>query len=456
MGDTEQRTGISNDRTGVADAKGNKSHALVLGAYGLIGSAIVAQLLRDGFEVTGVGRNPDVAQRLMPHIPWHFADIGQIKDWALILSNVDVVINASGALQDGAGDDLTAIHVTAVERLTQALSPRQTPLIHISAAGVSPDAPTEFYRTKARGDAIIRASDLPFVILRPTLVIGPHAYGGTALLRAAAAVPVVGPVVMPGAQVSAISVGQVAQAVSFAARGGVPWGQALDLTEAEVRSFDETLVMMRAWLGFRPWRLRVHVPRVLMALVAKGADVAGHLGWRAPLRSTALRQIGYGITGDPGPWQALVRDHGAPEIRPLPQVLRDMPATLQDRWFSRAYLCLPMLVLGLSLFWILSGVIGVFQFDAAQRVLTDRGMGAGLAGLFVGLGSAVDILLGIAALHRRFARRALGGMVCISLAYMLGASLFAVDLWSDPLGPMVKVLPGILAALTAMALLEER
>ncbi len=47
-------------------------------------------------------------------------------------------------------------------------------------------------------------------------------------------------------------------------------------------------------------------------------------------------------------------------------------------------------------------------------------------------------------------------MIALSLAYLVGSVGFAPDLWIDPLGPMVKVLPAIaLAALVAL-LLGER
>ena len=47
-------------------------------------------------------------------------------------------------------------------------------------------------------------------------------------------------------------------------------------------------------------------------------------------------------------------------------------------------------------------------------------------------------------------------MIVVSLGYLAGATLYAPDLWADPLGPMLKVLPGLALALTAAALLDER
>ena len=58
--------------------------------------------------------------------------------------------------------------------------------------------------------------------------------------------------------------------------------------------------------------------------------------------------------------------------------------------------------------------------------------------------------------HRRSAQVALLGMVAVSAAYLLGGTLLRPDLWADPLGPFVKILPGAVLALAALAILDER
>lgn len=161
---------------------------VVLGAYGLIGAACLRALQADGARVVAVGRDARTARRVAPGADWRIHDLATLDDagWRALVAGADVVVNASGALQDGARDDLSAIHDRAVRRLVAALEGSGTRLVQISAAGVAEDAPTAFFRTKARGDAAIMDSGLDWVILRPTLVIGRAAYGGTALVRAAA------------------------------------------------------------------------------------------------------------------------------------------------------------------------------------------------------------------------------------------------------------------------------
>jgi hypothetical protein len=69
---------------------------------------------------------------------------------------------------------------------------------------------------------------------------------------------------------------------------------------------------------------------------------------------------------------------------------------------------------------------------------------------------AVDVLLGLAVLHRRLAKASLLGMVATSLVYLVGACILEPVLWLDPLGPLVKVLPSIMLSVVALAILEER
>ncbi len=428
--------------------------AVVLGAYGLIGSACLRALKADGFEVVGVGRSRAAGLRSDPEVAWVGLDIARAsaQDWAGLLDGADVVVNAAGALQDGARDRLAGIHEDAVAGLAEALRGTRTRVVQISAAGTSESASTEFLRSKARGDARLMRSNLDWVVLRPTLVIGPQAYGGTALLRAAAAVPLLFARVLPDSRVQTVSVDDVAQAVLRAARGELPSRAALDLTEAGTRSLAETIVAFRRWQGFPPWRFGVAVPRPLLRALAGVADALGWLGWRSPLRTTALRTLEDGVSGDPAAWLAA----GGTPCRSLEQTLADLPSTGQERWFARMYLLFPVVIGTLSLFWTLSGLIGLAQREAAEAVLTERGLRASLATWAVVGGSVVDVALGLTVLWRPWAQAACLAMIAVSLSYLAGATLLAADLWADPLGPLVKVMPAVTLALVGVALLDDR
>jgi uncharacterized protein YbjT (DUF2867 family) len=85
---------------------------LATGAYGLIGSAVLARLHRDGHELIAAGRSIGDAARRMPFARWIEADFTKLtkaSDWAPLLNGVDAVVNCVGVLEQGGRDCRIAI-----------------------------------------------------------------------------------------------------------------------------------------------------------------------------------------------------------------------------------------------------------------------------------------------------------------------------------------------------------
>ena len=143
-------------------------------------------------------------------------------------------------------------------------------------------------------------------------------------------------------------------------------------------------------------------PRPAVRLLGRCADALGWLGWRSPLRSTALTALEEGVIGDPRAWTT----QGGPALKSFEATLMDMPATAQERRFAQSYLIQPLAIGTLALFWLLSGAIGLWRHEAAAALLTERGMGSGLAMTAVLAGVVADLTLGLAVLYRPWARRA--------------------------------------------------
>ncbi|MFC7051886.1 SDR family oxidoreductase [Hansschlegelia quercus] len=429
--------------------------ALVLGAYGLIGSAVADRLIDAGWDVVGLGRSIKVARRLRPEIAWRRADIATLlrpNDWTPFLDGVDAVVNCAGALQDGARDDVAAVQrdaMTALYAAAEAAAVRR--FVQISAVGARPDAATRFMRTKGEADAALAASRLDWTILRPGLVIGPAAYGGTALLRGLANFPLVAPVIAGDALIQTIAVEEVAEAVHAALAGRVASCRAYDLVEDEAHSLDAVVAALRAALG-RPPARALRAPRWLGRLLFDIGDLAGRLGWRPPMRTAALLEIEAGVRGDPDPWRAA----GGRPVQSLATTLRRLPSTVQERWFGRLFLLKPAITVTLALFWMASGAIGLMRLHEAAEVLLSRGANGSFATSAALLGALIDLALGAAILVRRTHVAAAWGMIAVTALYLAGATLFAPDLWLDPLGPLLKAFAVALLALVALAIEEER
>ena len=421
---------------------------LVLGGYGLIGLSITKVLLAAGHEVTGLGRSVRKGEAAAPDATWIGRDLSHMteaEDWTHVLTGIDVVVNAAGVLQDGMNDRVMAVQRDAVRALAAACKPagvRQ--IIQISAPGVSESSDTVFYRSKAEGDAAVKASGVNWVIFRPGLVLSPQAYGGTALLRQLAAVPLVQPVMLADADIRTVHVNDVAAAVARAVEEGLTDVDA-DLLSSEPARLADLILSIRSWLGFAPPKAVVRVPYFLGALTARLGDLAGWLGWRPALRTTSLKVLGKGVTGNADSWP----------VRNLNETLQALPSTVQERTYARAALLYPFLLLILSAFWIVSGMIGWAQQEAAMAVFGES-VPVGAAKTFVLGGAAADIAIGAALLLRPMTRPAALAAVLVSLAYLAGSAVLAPHLWADPLGPMVKVFPAIALSLTVWTLTEAR
>jgi uncharacterized protein YbjT (DUF2867 family) len=429
---------------------------LVTGAYGLIGSACLARLHRDGHELTAAGRTIRDARVRFPYARWIEADFHRLTtpdEWAPLIAGVDAMVNCVGALQDGARDDLRRVQVAGTVALFAACERTGVRrVVHISAVGAEPQGPTEFARSKAEAEADLMARDLDWVILRPALVLGPSAYGGTALLRGLAALPLVTPLTIPDARLQVIAADDLAEVVARALARDAPAKVRGDGAHPDVHTLAKIVVAFRQWLGFPP-RPVLRLPAAVGRATAACADALGRLGWRSPARSTAVAQLALGAVGDPTPWLAATGAHP----KSLADILAQMPATVQERWFARLYLLKPLAFAALSFFWVYTGLIALGPGRAsAAAQLAATGFPAAAVEMTVFWGAIFDIVMGLALLVRRLARPVLIVMLTATPLYLLTGSWLAPQLWLDPLGPLAKIVPMWLATLFALAILDER
>lgn len=429
---------------------------LLVGAYGFIGSGIARSLISADHEVIGLGRSIAIGQRILPQIGWIAGDLNYMvrsSDWTSHLLHIDAVINASGALQDGGGDRLTRVQGESIAALIAACEEaRIARFIQISAPGASPTSGAAFLETKAFADDRLRASTLSWAILRPGLVIGRNAYGGTLLLRGLAASPIVQPLAYGDRHIQSVALADVAATVLRCLDRDSPCGIDIDLVERSGLTLRQTIERHRQWLGIAPARLTIDLPPQLASVTSFAADLVGHLGWRSPLRSTAMSMIARDVRGDPQGAEALL---GRP-LLDLDQTLSLYPAGLQDRWQARLVLLLPLIIGVLALLFFTSGLIGLVRLEDVTAQLHSTPV-AGTVARWLGItGSFADLALGLAILVRRHARAATFGMALLTLVYVIMGSWLRPDMWIDPLAPLTKAAAVMVLALVAHALLEDR
>src|SRR5690554_6539833 len=324
---------------------------LLLGASGLIGGAVLARLAAQGRDIIGIARRRGAA---LEGVRWECLDLARATDakrWLGLLDGVDAVVNCAGVL---AGDDARAVHADAVAALAEACERAGVRrFVHVSAIGADRDSVSGFSATKKAGDEALAARDLDWVILRPSVVVGRPAYGGSALLRGLAALPIQ-PVFPDAGPLQIVQLEDLVDTIVFFVDAQAPARLAVDVAGPDRLAFDDVVAMYRRWLRYAPAK-RVQLPRWLLAISYRLGDVAGRLGWRTPIRSAARREIARGAVGDPTAWAR------ATGIVPqsLTAALAAEPASVQERWFARMYFVKPIAFVIFAGFWIATGLVSL-------------------------------------------------------------------------------------------------
>jgi uncharacterized protein YbjT (DUF2867 family) len=404
---------------------------LVLGASGLIGRFVTDDLRLRGFHVTGIARHFAAAQKAtafdleMPVMSMDAAMLAQL----IRSREIDVAVRDSG---------------------------RAARLIHISIPGAANDDRTAFSVTKREAERLIAASGIPHAILRPGFVVAPSAYGGSALLRALAALPLQLPARESATPFQPVAIEDVAATIAWLAgrdigelaASAVSW----DLMQPQPVTLGGVIEQFRGSLGTSKMP-RITLPAFLLSLGSSLGDLVSRLGWMPPVRSTAIAELRRGVSGDPAAWMA------ATGIVPktIAEMVGQHPATIQDKWFARLFLLKALVIASLVLFWTVSGFISlVISYDAAAGILRAHNFPPALVGSVTVITSLMDMSIGILIAFRRTSVFGLIAGIAVSLGYMAGAAILTPDIWIEPLGALVKTGPAIVLMLVALLTLDNR
>ncbi|KAF2827205.1 NAD(P)-binding protein [Ophiobolus disseminans] len=152
--------------------------ATVFGATGFLGRYIVNRLARSGCNVV-VPFREDMAKRHLKVT----GDLGRIifiemdlRNTASIEESVrhsDIVYNLIGRDYPTKNFDLEDVHVAGTERIVEAVAKYDIDrFVQVSSHSASLDSPSEFYRTKARGEQLARSIFPETTIVRPAPMFG--------------------------------------------------------------------------------------------------------------------------------------------------------------------------------------------------------------------------------------------------------------------------------------------
>ena len=160
--------------------KNNKNKSVaVFGASGFIGRNLIKLLVKNGWTIKALMRNPHHANFLLP-----IREVGQIYlqrcnilDYSAVkesVKNVDCVINLVGILSENKSQKFYKIHSDGVKNIAKAcLKYNIVNFVHVSALGISEGSEAHYAKSKNKGEELIHSIHKRAVILRPSVVFGP-------------------------------------------------------------------------------------------------------------------------------------------------------------------------------------------------------------------------------------------------------------------------------------------
>ena len=150
---------------------------VVTGGAGLVGQNLVFRLkaagLSDIVVIDKAAHNADILRKLHPDIRVIVADLASDDGWQDTLAGADALVHAHAQIGGLASEEFHRNNVTASERVIAAARAYELPyLVNISSSVVHSMAVDDYTETKKAQEALVVASGIPQVILRPTLMFG--------------------------------------------------------------------------------------------------------------------------------------------------------------------------------------------------------------------------------------------------------------------------------------------
>lgn len=238
----------------------------IFGGGGFVGRYVVQALLRGGARVRIAERDPRHAWFLRPlgglgQTQFVAADVTKPDTVARAVAGADAVINMVGILSG----NFEALHLGGARNVAEAAAAAGVEtLVHMSAIGADPDAPSGYGSSKGRGEAAVRAAFPGAAIIRPSIVFGREDQFINRFAGMVAKSPVV-PVLRAPVKFQPVFAADVGDAMANAT-GAAYAGRTFELGGPDVMTMGEIIRWIAATLGRSP--SIVELPDAAGALLA--------------------------------------------------------------------------------------------------------------------------------------------------------------------------------------------
>jgi uncharacterized protein YbjT (DUF2867 family) len=147
---------------------------LVTGGTGFIGSHLITRMRNEGLPVRAVVRNPDKAHALKDlGVDVLKGDVSDSASLEKVTSGIERVVHLVGIIQETPGATFRQVIVDGTRNLLEAANKSGVGhFVYQSALGTRPNAKSEYHKAKWSAEELVRASGIPYTILRPSLIYG--------------------------------------------------------------------------------------------------------------------------------------------------------------------------------------------------------------------------------------------------------------------------------------------
>jgi NADH dehydrogenase len=251
---------------------------LVAGGTGLVGSAIVAELLNRGEPVAVLGRSEEkIKKRWGDRVEARAADVSRPETLPAAMTGIDTVINAvqfptSPIEVPRKGWTFEAVdYQGTVNQVDAAKAAGVRRFVYVSGVGAAPGAEKHWFRYKWMAEQHLQQSGIEYVIVRPTWVYGPDDHALNRLLGFSNVLPFV-PLFGDGKnEMQPVFIDDVGRVVADASTTAEAANQVFELGGPQVMPMNEVLSTALSVKGRK--RFLLHQPIILGKLAGKVASL---------------------------------------------------------------------------------------------------------------------------------------------------------------------------------------
>ena len=230
------------------------NNILILGGSGFVGRSVCDKLVERsggaGGQIVVPSRRPARARhlQLLPTLRVAAADVHSATQLRQLVQGVDAVINLVAILH-GSAAEFARVHVELPRKLADACHAAGVRrLVHVSALGVSDAAPSRYLRSKAAGEAVLKAANLDLTILRPSVIFGEHDHFTNLFATLQAVAPFV-PLAGARARFQPVWVQDIAAAIVRCLDQASSIGQTYECAGPDVYTLRQIVEMVGRWSG---------------------------------------------------------------------------------------------------------------------------------------------------------------------------------------------------------------